>query len=563
MRSIRHIGGLVLAVFALACSEARGQSTRDLVSELEARLPALIEAAEIPGLSIALVDDGEVVWKGAFGVLSATSGEPVDSRTIFEAASLSKPVTAFVAMRFVERGELELDRPLRDYLPNARMEHDDRYRQITPRMVLSHSSGLPNWGGDRLDLEFDPGSGFRYSGEGYVYLQRVLEHIAGRPLADLAGEDVFERLAMGHTSFVWMDAYENRVAFGHDAVGRSHSIRRPREANAAASLLTTAGDYGRLLATVLTRTNLPPDLYDDMLGPIVSARVPWAPAEASEGVEWALGWGVEPDAGILWHWGDNGNFEAFVAGDLRSRRGFVYFANSTHGLSISEEIGRMVFGRKIRGPSWGGYDRYDDPTRTAVRAAFHTFREDGLDAGRRAFRAARIDTGAVVLFDLAQGLARLLGNAELVDAAVAVLEEAVEEMPEPGDLQRDLAEAYHRAGRFQEAAETFGKLDGDYSSHIAWIELRTAAAPPDIATTDLEGLAGEYGPRRVTMEDGRLIYQRDGNPKYELIPMSDTMFRLDGLETFRIRFEIDESGTASKIIGLYMDGSSDETPRTP
>ena len=563
MTSIRHIGWLVVAVVALACSGARAQSTSSLVNDLEERLPALIDAAEIPGLSIALVDSGEVVWKGAYGVLSASSNEHVGTRTIFEAASLSKPVTAFVAMRFVERGELDLDRPLYEVLPNARMEHDDRYRRITPRMVLSHSSGLPNWGGDRLDLEFDPGSGFRYSGEGYVYLQRVLEEIADKPLADIAREDVFEPLGMAHSSFVWMDAFENRAAFGHDAVGQPHSIRRPREANAAASLLTTADDYGRLLATVLTRAALPSERYDEMLSPVVDARVSWAPAEVSEAVKWALGWGMEPEADLIWHWGDNGNFEAFVAGDLRIGRGLVYLANSTHGLSIAEEVARLVFGRILAGPSWAGYDRYDDPTRTAVRAAFHTFREDGLDAGRRAYREARADSGAVVLSDLARGLARLLADAELEDAAVIVLEEAVTTSPEPGDLQKDLAEAYHRAGRFQDAVEMFGKADGDYTSHIEWIQQRLAATPREIDTKDLVRLAGEYGPRRVTMEDGRLIYQRDGNPKFELIAMSDTMFRLDGLETFRIRFVFDESGTASKIVGLYMDGSSDETPRTP
>ena len=234
-----------LALQPLACRaddplQGVPPGVRSTIGVLEEELPRLMEAAEVPGLSIALVADGEVVWTKAFGLRSTGSGAAVDNDTIFEAASLSKPVTAYVALLLAERGRLDLDRPLAEYLPYPRLAHDDRYLLITPRMVLTHSSGLPNWGGSPLEILFDPGTSFRYSGEGYVCLQKTLEKITGKSLQTLAETEVFTPLGMERSSFVWQERFGENVAEGHDGVGRARPMRRSGEANAAASLITTA-----------------------------------------------------------------------------------------------------------------------------------------------------------------------------------------------------------------------------------------------------------------------------------------------------------------------------------
>ncbi len=143
-----------------------------------AEITEMMRAARIPGLSLAELRDGELVRVEVIGVADAASGEPVSEATLFEAASLSTPVFATIVLRLVERGEIDLDRPLVEYLVNERID-DPRGDRITARMVLSHRSGLPNWGGERLELAFDPGTAFNYSGEGYVYLQRVVEDLTG------------------------------------------------------------------------------------------------------------------------------------------------------------------------------------------------------------------------------------------------------------------------------------------------------------------------------------------------------------------------------------------------
>jgi CubicO group peptidase (beta-lactamase class C family) len=104
------------------------------------------------------VRDGRIVWAGAFGTRDDSAQTPVDTATVFEAASLSKPVFAYLVLRLADRGELDLDRPLAEMLEYSRVAHDARARRITARMVLSHGTGLPNWGGEQLTLHFEPGT---------------------------------------------------------------------------------------------------------------------------------------------------------------------------------------------------------------------------------------------------------------------------------------------------------------------------------------------------------------------------------------------------------------------
>ncbi|MCH8963181.1 MAG: beta-lactamase family protein, partial [Bacteroidetes bacterium] len=185
----------------LATPLVRAQNDQT-IKALEDEMPRLLEQGNVPGLSIAVIRNGELFWSGAFGVKSLETKEPVDTQTIFEAASLSKPVFAYAVLRLAERGEIDLDTPLADHLPYERLEHEARYRQITARIVMSHSTGLPNWGGDRLHLNFDPGTAFNYSGEGFVYLQKTIEHLTGLTLDEVARREVFEPLGMTRSSYL-------------------------------------------------------------------------------------------------------------------------------------------------------------------------------------------------------------------------------------------------------------------------------------------------------------------------------------------------------------------------
>src|SRR5580704_8371655 len=161
-------------------------STKTAIRLLDKDIPQLMEKADIPGMSVALVRDGELVWTGAFGVMNADTKKKVTSETVFEAASLSKPVFAYGVLKLVDEGKLDLDTPLNKYLGNNYdVVNDDRINLITARRVLSHTSGFPNWrpdGSKSLPINFKPGEKFSYSGEGMVYLSRIVEKITGMRL---------------------------------------------------------------------------------------------------------------------------------------------------------------------------------------------------------------------------------------------------------------------------------------------------------------------------------------------------------------------------------------------
>lgn len=330
--------------------------------ELDDAIPRLMAEAGIPGLSIALVRGGEVAWTGAYGVMSAESDVPVTDRTVFEAASLSKPVFALVALDALERGLIDLDVPISTYYRYERFAADERVDLITPAMVLSHRTGLPNWDreGD-LELERDPGERFGYSGEGYVYLQKALEARTGRGLEEQAEDVVFKPFGMTDTGFLWRDDYQTRLAMGHDAAGLGQERNRYVEENAAYSLVTTASDYGAFLANVMRGANLNEALLKDMLSThtrmIGTETKTVHPPEIWGVIHWGLGWGIQAIDGkrIYFHWGDNDFYHAFVAFSPADDIGFVYFTNSQNGLGIAGDVASIVVDDMTPAIEWLGY----------------------------------------------------------------------------------------------------------------------------------------------------------------------------------------------------------------
>jgi len=302
-------------------------------SRIEAKLPKLLELADQPGLSMAIANKKGVVWSTGLGERSAGSGRAVDSSTVFEAASLSKPVFAYAVLRLVDEGLLELDTPLVEYGSLADVAHDPQHLKLTARMILSHTPGLPNWrpGGGPLEFLSPPGERWRYSGEGFVLLQRVVEELTGDTIEGIAKLFVFEPLGMTSTSYVWNDAFGSNLAKPHDAEGKPYEKAPNREGNAAYSLLTTAPDYARFLSAMLRGEGLKPKTHEAIFVP---------QTEVSPGVSWGLGWGLEEheDGHSFWHWGHNDGFRAYTVAYPARDLAVVYFANSDNGMRLLRDL---------------------------------------------------------------------------------------------------------------------------------------------------------------------------------------------------------------------------------
>lgn len=346
--SVRSAARLALAaVDPGARAAARGRD--GLVASIDRLVPALMAEDHVPGVSIALILDRQVAWSKTYGVKEATTRAPVGPDTMFEAASMSKPVFGLLALQLVEAHRLDLDRPLVEYGDEGQVPDQPERRLVTARMVLSHTSGYPNWrpGGDERDgplpLLFKPGSRFSYSGEGVFYLQRVVERLTGQPLDAWADDHLFRPLGFRHTSYVWTPAVESTLATGHRDDGSVLAKSKYTHPNAAYTLYTTAEEYARLLVEALRadrgesrlvsresiRAALSHQVQLDSRDPIER------PGDArGTAVYWGLGWSINATAqgDIAHHSGSNSTgFRCFSQFSLSRGTGVVIFTNGTHG----------------------------------------------------------------------------------------------------------------------------------------------------------------------------------------------------------------------------------------
>jgi CubicO group peptidase (beta-lactamase class C family) len=229
------------------------------------------------------------------------------------AASFTKVAFAYMVMQLVDEGVLDLDKPVYQYLPKALPEYDDykdlandqRYQRITARMLLSHTSGFPNWrrltDDGKLSINFEPGSRFAYSGEGIALLQLVVESATKKPLDALMRDRVFQPLGMTRSSMVWEDRFESDYANGYDEQEHSLGPQKLTRADAAGSMQTTLTDFGHFMEAVMQGKGLRQETREQMLSsqiPILSKHeFPTLSTETTGEnkairLSYGLGWGL-------------------------------------------------------------------------------------------------------------------------------------------------------------------------------------------------------------------------------------------------------------------------------
>lgn len=329
-----------------------------------------MDSLGIPGMSVAVINDGRIVYHRALGITSILTRTPVDDSSIFEAASLSKPLFAYFVLKMVDKGMLNLDTPLYRYLPYPDIAGDHRYKLITARIVLTHQTGFPNWryfnradssrhikDGD-LYLNFTPGTQFSYSGEGYVYLAKViaqLNHTTLQGLDAVFQQEVARPLHLGcawYTGNPYIRAHkvsghENGIIFGHAdggawgrderANGYSWPVTFPTWDstwfNPAAGLHTEAVSYGRFLIALMIGKGLSHAMMAEMLRPQVYLPKGHYFYHSYQDTAWGLGIGIaETPYGMRYdHAGSNGNFESHAVFFKDRKYGYVFLSNSNKG----------------------------------------------------------------------------------------------------------------------------------------------------------------------------------------------------------------------------------------
>ena len=227
------------------------------------QMPSWLKQYKVPAAGVAVIKDGRVQWSDVFG--ERATGIAANRDTVFNVASLTKPVFAMMALHIVARGDFDLDSSVSKYWIDPDVANDDRHNKLTPRIILSHQTGFPNWRRDqKLAFGFDPGTKYQYSGEGFEYLKAAIEKKEGKRMPELVKATVFGPSGMNSTWFTWNEQAEKDFAVGCDRLGKAYSIPKRTDPSAADDLLTTIDDYARFVAWVLNGANLPDALFREM-----------------------------------------------------------------------------------------------------------------------------------------------------------------------------------------------------------------------------------------------------------------------------------------------------------
>ena len=321
----------------------------------QAELLTLLQKENVPGMQL-VYTKGATVRTYNLGVRRAGTTQAVAATSTFQAASLGKVVLAYTALRLLDQGVLDLDKPLLAYYPYPRLLHEPRADKITARMVLAHTTGLPNWAENpttptwptsALHLKYAPDSCWNYSGEGYVFLQKTLEHLTGKSFEALAQQEVFGPLGLKNSSFSWQAKFAATACSGHDGQGQPTPMQLFAAPYGAYSLLTTAADYSRFLQAIMRGRGLKPATARLLTTPATAANRCGQPAAAADpAIAWACGVGLATTSRGLaqWHWGDNGDFKGFFMTLPGQRESVLFLTNSANGARLTDEVLRLFFG---------------------------------------------------------------------------------------------------------------------------------------------------------------------------------------------------------------------------
>lgn len=347
--------------------------------------------ASVTGMGIAVFNDGIPVYQKVFGYKNNTTKDTLQLNTNFYGASFSKAVFAVLVLKLVEQNIISLDRPLQEYLPQPVFEYgkgnswnqdytslkdEPLYKKITARQCLNHSTGLPNWRWDepdqKLHIHFEPGTQYSYSGEGFCYLQFVIEKLTGKSLNELMQEKLFGLLGMKNSSYTWQPAYESNYCFGHNKLDKPYPKDKDNAPRAASTLETTPEDYFLFTSGLLQKKILMSPTFDSLFKQQLRLRTrfqmgpeSWNDTVADNDaihLGYALGWGrlQTPYGYGVFKEGHGDGFQHYTILFPEKRMGIVILTNSDNGESIFKELLEFAIKDVYTPWKWQRYTPYKE-----------------------------------------------------------------------------------------------------------------------------------------------------------------------------------------------------------
>lgn len=358
-------------------------------SEIDRMVKRLMDAANVQGLDLALLNNNKTAFIKSYGFRNKVKNELLDTSSIMYGASFSKAVFAFLTMKLVQEKTIDLDKPLYRYLRKPVPEYeyfsdlksDSRWKLITARMCLSHTTGLPNvrWLSPITGIEdtlgvmriyFEPGTKYAYSGEGLKLLQLVEEEITKRSVEDLAIEKVFVPIGMNRTGYIWHKRFDDNFATGHLEDGTLNPKSKKAKPAANGSMVTTIADYSRFIAYVMQQKGLDKRMYKEMLSPQIEilSKTQFPPISEATTTEnkainlsYGLGWGplncIYGKA--FFKEGHDDAWRNYNINFIDKGISIIIMTNSANGELIFKELLETIIGDTFTPWKWEGYFPYN------------------------------------------------------------------------------------------------------------------------------------------------------------------------------------------------------------
>ena len=285
---------------------------------LEHKIEYLMKAANVSGACVAIFNNNQPVYSRIFGFANVPKKELLKPTSVMYACSFAKVVFAYIVMQLVQEKKLDLDKPLIEYLPGSlvnykikgfnrgyqQLRNDERYKKITGRMCLNHTTGFPNWRwfepDRKLKIKFEPGSRYSYSGEGIYLLQFIITQITGKDYETLSQERVFNPFNMSNTSQLWQNRFDSAICYGHNAKGEIYDdLQKWDEASAGGSMSTTFDDYIKFYTGFIQGKGLTKESFTEMIRPQVRIKSiqqfgpnAWKDSTSNDNIQLSYGLGV-------------------------------------------------------------------------------------------------------------------------------------------------------------------------------------------------------------------------------------------------------------------------------
>jgi len=350
--------------------------------EIESRVAKLMSVARVTGISIAIINDSRVAYVKSFGFRNKEARQHLTEQTVMYGASFTKAVFAYFVMGLVEEGVIDLDKPVYQYLERPLPQYekykdlaaDERYKLLTARMLLSHTSGFPNWrwinSDEKLDIKFTPGTKYSYSGEGINLLQFVIEEVTKKKVGEMIQERIFKPFGMTRTSMTWEARFEDDHAIGYDEDEKPLGHKRRSDARAAGSMDTTISDYAKFIQAVMQGKGLPSRFKNEMLTPQIQIysrqQFPTPSSETTQEnraikLSYGLGWGLfhTPFGKAYFKEGHDDGWENHSVCFPDKKIAIVFMSNSSNGDRIFKELLEILIKDESTPWKWENYIPYN------------------------------------------------------------------------------------------------------------------------------------------------------------------------------------------------------------